>query len=171
MKYVIVCLLPVSFPLLIVAQSPVLPLPDDNDTIADADTVPVESLEVRVDSAFMLESEEIQKGYDEGYTDGKAAGFEKSQNFWTYAGCGSGFFLNIVGGGGILLIANNIHDHPSNIPRGSAGYQIGYAMGYRETTTRRKVSNACVGAAYGTLASSLILIAIVVYIGSTMHFP
>ncbi len=149
-KLMIVYMLLMCFPLSMIAQTQILLLPNDNDTIAEIDTISAESLDVNVDSASVFEIEGIVKGFEDGYSDGKADGREAIELFWLGAGCGGGLYF-VLPGVFIWYEAKRFPDDPPYIPIiGNFEYQSGYLEGYRSATKSKKASNACIGGCIGS---------------------
>jgi hypothetical protein len=104
-----------------------------------------------------IKKEEGTKGYNEGYSAGRAAGSQKDQTFWMGTGFGGGLLLGCIGGGGVWLIANNSGDHPPYVPGTNSEYSWGYLDGYLTATKSKRASSACMGSICGMVITASII--------------
>ena len=105
--------------------------------------------------------EENDKGYQEGFYEGRITGGQSSQTDWMMYGCLGGGLLGCIGGGGVWLLSNS-GDMPPYVPKGGSDYKQGYMQGYAQATKSKKSSNALIGGIIGTVIGGVITYAIIV---------
>jgi hypothetical protein len=110
------------------------------------------------------ENEIYKKGLEEGYAEGQIEGSRQSQSTWMMAGCGSGFLLGCIGGGGIWVASLLMEgEMPIYVPEGDAQYRRGFIEGYKNTTKSRRSSSALIGGLVGTAVSAGLILLIYAY--------
>jgi len=95
--------------------------------------------------------------YNDGYAEGQVDGEHIDQKSWMAYGCGGGFLLGCLGGGGVWLLAGS-GDNPKVIPEGPGEFRRGYIDGYKDATKSKKQQNALIGGLVGTAVAVVIIV-------------
>jgi hypothetical protein len=149
-----------SMPVILWAQNTYTPQPEKAEVLTDNTESIVE--ENQNDTLNRVKKENYDKGYEIGLTEGQLRGFQQSQSSWFQGGCCGGLLLNVVGSGGVWLLAKSSNDYLPNIIGGDSlkhnGFIDGYLYGYLQATKTKKTSAAFRGGLYGTIGSAVLIL-------------